>query len=165
MVENVLEAVMKNDTKIVIIGSIPGVISLEKQQYYGNARNHFWGIIGHVYNQLIPEQYEERLELLKMHHIGLWDAIESCERQGSLDSAIKKEIPNDFQSLFSRYPQIQLVLFNGGKAEQVFKKYLKMSDWPHIRFVKMPSTSPVPGRNVKSFEEKIVCWQAELESI
>lgn len=165
MVDNILEAVVTNETTVLIIGSMPGVISLHKQQYYGNIRNHFWRIIAAIYQQAIPEKYEDRLALLKVHHIGLWDTIKSCERQGSLDSAIKKEVPNDFQMFFSKYPKIQLVLFNGGKAEQVFNKYFNKSEWSHIRFVKMPSTSPVPGRNVKSLEEKIICWQMALKNI
>ncbi|MBQ0139183.1 MAG: DNA-deoxyinosine glycosylase [Kurthia sp.] len=159
MIENILEAVANKNTRILIVGSMPGVISLQKQQYYGNTRNHFWRIMAEIVQQAIPEKYEERLTLLQQHQIGLWDVIKSCERQGSLDSAIKKETPNDFPRFFKAFPEIQLVLFNGGKAQQVFNRYFKQSDWPHIHFVKMPSTSPVPGRNVKSFEEKLADWQ------
>lgn len=162
MIENVLKPIVDDATKVLILGSMPGAISLQKQQYYGNERNHFWGIISALFEQDIPESYEGKLALLKKYHIGLWDTIESCERKGSLDAAIKNEVPNDFHTLFSRYPQIELVLFNGGKAEMVFKKHMDKAHWPTIRFEKMPSTSPVPGRNVKSFEEKIISWQEIL---
>lgn len=165
MIENVLKPIVDDATKVLILGSMPGVISLQKQQYYGNDRNHFWGIMSALFEQHIPETYEEKLALLKKHHIGLWDTIESCERKGSLDSAIKSEVPNDFHTFFNKYPQIELVLFNGGKAEMVFKKYMDKAQWPTIRFEKMPSTSPVPGRNVKSFEEKIISWQELLSVI
>lgn len=164
MIENVLKPIVDDATKVLILGSMPGVISLQKQQYYGNERNHFWGIMSALFEQDIPDSYEGKLALLKNHHIGLWDTIESCERKGSLDSAIKGEVPNDFNTFFKNYPQIELVLFNGGKAEAVFKKHMDKAQWPTIRFVKMPSTSPVPGRNVKSFEEKIISWQELLSS-
>lgn len=162
IIKNILPAIVDNQTKVLILGSMPGEVSLVKQQYYGNERNHFWRIISTLFEQEIPSDYEGKIYLAKQHEIGLWDVIQCCERQGSLDSAIKKEVPNNLPALFERYQQIELVVFNGGKAYTTFKKYFKMSDFPQIRFVKMPSTSPVPGRNVKSFDGKLVCWSEIL---
>ena len=109
---------------------------------------------------MVPEQYEERLALVKKHSIGLWDVIQACERAGSLDSNIKNEIPNDFVALFKRYPQIQAVFFNGTKAHDVFKKKLGFELLVGKDYYKMPSTSPVPGRNIKTFDEKVEAWRA-----
>ena len=79
---------------------MPGRQSLEKQQYYGNPRNHFWPIIGELLEIAIPNEYTERIALLN-NAIGLWDTIATCEREGSLDAAIRNEKPNDFQTLLN----------------------------------------------------------------
>ena len=160
MIKNILPPVVDEQTKVLIVGSMPGVQSLEKQQYYGNPRNHFWGIIGEITGEIVPERYEERLGLVKKHGIGLWDVIQSCERVGSLDSNIKNEIPNDFATLFEQYPQIEAVFFNGTKAHDVFKKKLGFALLAGRHYDKMPSTSPVPGRNIKTFEQKVEVWTA-----
>ena len=160
MIENILPPVVDEHTKVLIVGSMPGVQSLEKQQYYGNPRNHFWGIIGEITGAIVPEQYEERLALVKKYGIGLWDVIQACERVGSLDSNIKNEIPNDFATLFKRYPQIEAIFFNGTKAHDVFKKKVGFELLAGRHCYKMPSTSPVPGRNIKTFQEKVDVWRA-----
>lgn len=159
MLKNILPPVIDEHTRILIVGSMPGKISLEKQQYYGNERNHFWRIMSHMLNQSIPTNYEEKLVWLLQNRIGLWDVIASCEREGSLDAAIKQEIPNDFPQLIARYPQVERIVFNGAKAEKVFLKYFKQTFSHTVSYMRMPSTSPVPGKNVKSFEEKLVCWE------
>lgn len=139
---------------------MPGQQSLEKQQYYGNPRNHFWSIMTTILNVAhIPENYVDRLALLQNNHIGLWDVIQSCERIGSLDANIRNETPNDFHKLFTTYPQIQLVLFNGGKAHNVFKKHIGFPVLEGREYALMPSTSPIPGKNIKTFEEKVKEWR------
>ena len=106
----------------------------------------------------VPENYTARLAWLQSHHIGMWDTIKCCERQGSLDSAIRNEIPNDFSELLHRYPHIECILFNGGKAEQVFKKFIGFELLKGRHYYKMPSTSPIPGKNIQSFHEKVKSW-------
>jgi hypoxanthine-DNA glycosylase len=155
---NSLPPIVDERTKVLVIGSMPGKQSLEKQQYYGNPRNHFWPIIGQLFNIEIPENYEQKLDMLRSKGMGLWDSIQSCERQGSLDATIKNEIPNDFQKLFQMFPQIQLVLFNGGKSFDVFKKHVGLTLLAGRDYQKMPSTSPIPGKNIKSFDEKVEAW-------
>lgn len=154
-----LPPVVDGQTKVLILGSMPGVQSLEKQQYYGNPRNHFWPIMGELFQVDIPANYEERLQLLHKHHVGLWDVIKACERKGSLDSAIKNEVPNDFDMLFKKYPQIQAVLFNGAKAYDVFQKKVGFELLQERSYFKMPSTSPVPGKHIPSFEEKVQIYE------
>ena len=154
-VENILPPIVDANTKVLIVGSMPGVQSLEKQQYYGNPRNHFWPIISTLLQVDVPNDYEERIQLIRKHKIGLWDVIRHCERKGSLDSAIKNEVPNDFNKLFQTYPQIECILFNGTKAYEVFRKKVGFDILGERDYFKMPSTSPVPGKNIQTLEEKI----------
>lgn len=158
-VKNVLLPVVDSSTKVLIVGSMPGKQSLEKQQYYGNPRNHFWPIIGELLQIEVPDDYSERMTLLRKNAIGLWDTIEACERKGSLDAAIRNEKPNDFLTLFENYPNIELVLFNGAKAFDVFKKHIGLKLLAGRAYKKMPSTSPIPGKNIKSFDEKVEDWR------
>ncbi|MER1998153.1 MAG: DNA-deoxyinosine glycosylase [Lysinibacillus sp.] len=158
MIENVLPAVVDSETRVLVVGSMPGVQSLEKQQYYGHPRNHFWPIIAHLTGVDVPERYEGRLALVRAHHIGLWDVIKSCERTGSLDSNIREEVANDFELLFIQFPQIEAVVFNGTKAFSVFKKHIGLDALNGREFYQMPSTSPVPGRFNKTLEEKCEIW-------
>ena len=162
-IRNILPPIVDEKTKVLILGSMPGKQSLEKQQYYGNRRNHFWPIMGKLLAADIPEDYHERIELLRKHSIGLWDSIESCEREGSLDATIKNEVPNNFSELFKKYPQIQLVLFNGGKSYDVFKRHVGFDVLDGRASKKMPSTSPIPGKNIKSFDEKVEIWSILLD--
>lgn len=158
-IQNVLPPIVDDKTYVLVIGSMPGKLSLEKQQYYGNPRNHFWAIIGKLLATDIPENYNEKIRLLRQHRIGLWDSIKSCERKGSLDATIKNEVPNDFAALFKKYPQIKLILFNGGKSFEVFKKHVGLETLENRAYEKMPSTSPIPGKNIKSFDEKVEVWR------
>lgn len=159
MREQSLVPVVDNDTAVLVIGSMPGVQSLEKQQYYGNPRNHFWLIMSDIIGEPAPIDYKERLDWLLANRIGLWDAIASCERKGSLDSNIRNEVPNDFFALFTRYPQITHIVFNGAKAESVFVKKVGLSLLGERQHIRMPSTSPVPGRYIKTIAQKIEHWQ------
>lgn len=158
-IQNRLPPIVDHNTRVLIVGSMPGQQSLDKQQYYGNARNHFWPIIGEILQTVIPADYAERIQLLRSNQIGLWDVIQSCERKGSLDSAIRNEVPNDFAKLFDQYPAIVLVLFNGAKSFDVFKKHVGFELLANRHYEKMPSTSPVPGKNIKSFEGKLADWR------
>ena len=164
-VENILPPIVDASTKVLIVGSMPGVQSLEKQQYYGNPRNHFWPIISVLLQVDVPNDYAERIQLIRRHNIGLWDVISHCERKGSLDSAIKNEVPNDFLTLFQTYPQIECILFNGTKAYDVFRKKVGFHVLGERKYFKMPSTSPVPGKHIQTFEEKIKSYEILLNYI
>lgn len=158
-----LAPIVDNHTKTLILGSIPGVKSLQKEQYYANPRNQFWKIIAKIFDDKEPISYAEQIALLQDYHLGLWDVIHSCERVGSLDSTISEEVPNNFISFFEQYPSIKNVGFNGSQAYLTFKKLVGFHLFPEIQFVKLPSTSPTPGKNVKSFEEKIIDWEKFVE--
>lgn len=163
--QNSLPPIIDENTKVLIVGSMPSVQSLEKQQYYGNARNHFWPIIAVLVDEEMPDDYAQRVALLKKNGIGLWDSIQSCERQGSLDTNIRNEVANDFTWLFREYPHIKAVLFNGAKAFNVFKKHIGLDILDGRDYHKMPSTSPIPGKNIKTFEQKIEAWHVMKQYI
>jgi len=132
----------------LILGSMPGVTSLQQQQYYAHPQNRFWPLMTRLLAEpAVPEDYTERLQMLLRHHIALWDAIDSCERTGSLDAAIKNERGNDFTALLQEYPRIKTICCNGGKSAQTFKRYNKeLLCHTDITFHFLPSTSPANAR-------------------
>lgn len=146
-------------THTLVLGSMPGVVSLNKSEYYAHPRNHFWKIIYTLFNEPYEESYEKRMAFVLSKGIGLWDVIESCEREGSLDTAIRSERPNDFKTLFKQYPNITLVVFNGAKAYDVFRKKVGFDSFPQLTFVKMGSTSPA---HAVGFDKKLNEWEAIL---
>ena len=124
----------------MILGSLPGIKSLELGQYYGHPRNRIWKIISHIKQCEIPNSYEEKKKFLFYNKIGLWDVAHSAHRQGSLDSNIKRERPNDIEGLLESYQSVKVIGFNGKKAEKMFYKFFK--EKIHLRYVPLPSTSP-----------------------
>ncbi len=105
------------DARVLIMGSFPGEASLAAREYYGHPRNHFWTLIGAVIGESLKAlDYVRRVERLRAHRIAVWDVIAQCEREGSLDSAIRAEIANDIGTLLRRSPRIATIAFNGGKS-------------------------------------------------
>ncbi|MDP4181400.1 MAG: DNA-deoxyinosine glycosylase [Bacillota bacterium] len=152
--------IVDEDCKILILGTMPGVQSLKKQEYYGNKQNAFWRIIFSLFNEEMTENYDEKISFILEHNIALWDVLKACEREGSLDSDIKNPEPNDFHELFSNYKRIKDVFFNGGPAEKLFKKYVSKSlDAQGLIFHKLPSTSPA---YTVGFDKKFDEWKSIL---
>ncbi|MEY8760475.1 DNA-deoxyinosine glycosylase [Chryseobacterium tongliaoense] len=144
-------------SRILILGSIPGVKSLEKQQYYAHPQNKFWAIIFELFNEEFTTDYTERLNILKKHHIAVWDVIDSCERKGSLDSEIKNEEANQIAELLEEYPNIKAIFCNGGKSYKNLQKILGKNY--QLPIFLLPSTSPL---HTISFEKKLEEWKAVL---
>ena len=132
--------IIYRNTKILVLGSLPGKKSLELGEYYGHPRNRIWKIISHIKQCEIPKNYERKKEFLFKYNIGLWDVANSAYREGSLDSNIKKEHPNDIEDLLGSRESIKVIGFNGKKAEKMFYKFFK--ERKHLRYVPLPSTSP-----------------------
>ena len=118
--------IAKSDAKILILGSMPGVKSFEKNQYYANPRNAFWSIMVKLLNSDEELNYQQRKQLLTNNRIALWDVLKSCYREGSLDSNIDHStiIANDFNLFLSKKKQIKTIFFNGGETEKLFKSML-----------------------------------------
>ena len=110
-------------SRILILGSMPGIKSLEQQEYYAHPQNRFWRLLALLLQEDVPQDYSAKQALLHKHHLALWDTLGYCEREGSLDSNIKNEAPNAVVELVSKLPHLQAVVCNGGKAAAAFKKY------------------------------------------
>lgn len=143
------------NARILIVGSMPSVASLDVNFYYGHPRNAFWPIMADVFCQRMPETIEEKKTLLLKNSIALWDVYASCVREGSLDSAIRAGEKNDFVPFFKSHPNICAVLCNGTTAYQMFDS----SVCPHLPVLRMPSTSPA---YTKRFDIKLSAWKQAL---
>ncbi len=150
-------------SNVLILGSMPGKLSLATGQYYAHPRNAFWTIMGELVGAHPGLPYTDRMNRLRGSGVALWDVLASCVRAGSLDSAIQAEsaIPNDFKSFFSGHPYITRVFFNGAKAEQCFMKYVRPSlESAALQYLRLPSTSPANAGI--SYRQKLLAWQAVL---
>lgn len=147
----------------LILGSMPGVKSLEQAQYYAHPQNAFWRIMAALFNTPYPfDSYDGKLNLLLKHHIALWDVISTCARDGSLDSDIRNAVPNDFERFFKQYPNIKTVFFNGQKAYDSFVKAFKTAPFVNaLTLVPLPSTSPANAH--LSFDDKLRAWERVKE--
>ncbi|GGP01598.1 DNA-deoxyinosine glycosylase [Cloacibacterium rupense] len=153
--------IINKDSKILILGSIPGVKSLEMQQYYAHPQNKFWKIICEIFNEDFTIDYTERIKILEKHYIALWDVIDSCERKGSLDSEIRNEEANKIEELLQNFPNIKAVFCNGQKSHKNLIKILGKNF--RLPIVVLPSTSPAYAG--LSYFEKLKSWFIILEKL
>lgn len=152
--------VINTRTRVLIIGSMPGAASLQAQEYYAYKHNQFWPLVFDVFeNGRPPKNYPDKLRTLLKHRLGLWDALAACTRSGSLDSRIKTPAPNDFPALFTQYPAVHTLLFNGQAAAIYFKRF---HGWkiPGKILIILPSTSPANAS--LSYAQKLARWQEAL---
>ena len=147
------------DARILVLGSMPGIASLEAGQYYAHPQNLFWRFIATITGTDVLPSYEERLGTLKEQKIALWDVLQSCIREGSLDSAIKDEIPNDLAAFLQKHPRIEIICFNGGKAEQSFRRHFRALE-KQYKLVQLPSTSPANASI--PYDKKLAMWRETL---
>ncbi len=149
--------------RILILGSFPGEASLVAARYYGHPRNHFWRLIGGVVGEdLHAMSYDDRIAALATHRIAVWDVIARCERQGSLDSAITAEVPNDIAGLLRRWTGIRTIAFNGGKAAGYRRRVATLVEASDVRLVALPSSSPANATH--SLAIKQAAWREALVS-
>jgi hypoxanthine-DNA glycosylase len=152
-----LAPVIAPDTRILILGSFPGAASLAAQQYYAHPRNQFWKLVGALVGEdLHALPYAARLPRLLAHRFGLWDVLAGCEREGSLDSAIRKPAANDFERLRHLCPELDTVGFNGQTSGKFAPQFAEQG----YRTVVLPSSSP--AHMAMSFEQKLASWKRLL---
>lgn len=155
-----LPPILNKKARVLVLGSMPSIMSLRQQQYYANPQNQFWRIIFTVFEQPLPAAYEKRVSYLCRWGISLWDVLAYCEREGNSDSAIKAEVPNNFSDFFKQNPHIRYVFFNGTKARDMWQKHVRHETGRQIIFHTIPSTSPA---NTKSFADKVEQWKSILK--
>ena len=149
--------------RVLVLGSMPGVRSLEAQRYYAHPHNRFWRVMAEVCGLDADAPYARRVAHLKRCGIALWDVLQHCERSGSLDGAIVRgsEVPNDVASLLARHRSIGAVALNGGKAAQAFAQHvvpvLDEGVRARVAVLKMPSTSPANASVAPA--AKVAAWR------
>lgn len=131
---------ISEDSKVLILGSVPGIKSLEMQEYYAHPQNKFWRILFELFDEEFTTDYCGKIKLLKKYKIGVWDVIDSCERKGSLDTEIKNENHHNILKLLEDFPSIKVIFCNGQKSFKTLNKILP-NDLEIPIFV-LPSTSP-----------------------
>ncbi|MDO8068597.1 DNA-deoxyinosine glycosylase [Janthinobacterium sp. SUN206] len=150
------DPVVDADTRLLILGSLPGEKSLAHSQYYAHPQNKFWRLLGEVLGvDLTSQPYEARLSTLLAHGVGLWDVVAQAQRTGSLDSNIRARDDNDLLALISNLPELTTIAFNGGTASKLGLKVLGQHA-TRYRIVQLPSSSPA---YTLSYVEKLRLWQ------
>ncbi len=146
------------DSEILILGTMPGEKSLNLQEYYGNKGNQFWRLLYSIFSEELTHDYSRKKDFLKKHKIAVWDVLSHCEREGSLDSKIKNEIPNDFKAFYDTHPRIKYILFSSKNAAAYYDKYVGRREG--LKYDILPSPS---GANAtKSFADKLEIWSEKI---
>lgn len=147
---------VNNRSKIIILGSLPGMRSLEAQEYYAHPQNRFWRIMFDIFGAPLSCDYAVKCALLLDNGVALWDVVKCAERKGSLDGNIRNETPNDIPKLLKIYPNIHFIIFNGTKACASYKKHFSEPTLPYARLL---STSPAcAGRDA----ERLEAWRGAV---
>lgn len=174
--------------RVLVLGSFPSAASLEAGAYYGNARNHFWPLLARALDapELAAAPLGERAGALRARGVALWDVWGACEREGSLDSAIRDGAANDVAGLVARMPGLRGLLLNGGGAAAAFASRvlpellgrkprpdeaprgigeavrLGLPDGRLVSAIRLPSTSPVPSARFRTLEDRLELWGPAL---
>lgn len=147
---------VRSDCRLLVLGSLPGQVSLAQAQYYAHPRNQFWRLIGAVIGQeLVALPYPDRLATLHDHRIGLWDSVGSAVRPGSLDADIRDVATNDLAALADRLPGLRAAAFNGGTSWRLGARQLAGRG---LELLRLPSSSPAHAG--RTFDEKLAEWLA-----
>lgn len=153
--------IARPDARVLILGSLPGRRSIAEQQYYAHPQNSFWKIMGELFGT--SGDYDTRCRRLVDNRIALWDVLHSSVRPGSMDADIRVESAsvNDFASFFEQHASIDLIAFNGKKAEELFARFVDASIMPdRIMRTSLPSTSPAYA--TMPFSAKLEIWRVAL---
>lgn len=152
-----LAPILSPNTRVLVLGSFPGVASLRAQQYYGHPQNHFWKILGALWALPLPAMdYAGRVAALREHGLGVWDVYGACEREGSLDADILNAELNDFSMVLRQCPQLEAIAHNGGESFRHARHTEKLG----VPVYRLPSTSPANAS--WSFDRKLAAWAEVL---
>jgi TDG/mug DNA glycosylase family protein len=154
LLQHCFPPVVRDDTRLLVLGSLPGAISLVRGQYYAHPQNQFWRLIGAVIDRdLVPLAYETRLQALREAGVGLWDTVAAATRRGSLDADIRLHAASDLVALVGSLPALKALAFNGGTSARIGRKQL--GDPVGIALVDLPSSSPA---YTLPFPHKLKAW-------
>lgn len=128
-----------NESRVLILGTMPSPKSRARGMYYGHPQNRFWPTLATLWQEPRPESPEAARDFAARHHIALWDVLASCAIDGAADSSIADPVPNDVPALLTRYPNIQHIVTTGKKAADLYRRHLE--PLTGIRAVALPSTS------------------------
>lgn len=143
VVNHTFKPIYDDQSKVLILGTMPSPKSRENGFYYGHPQNRFWRVLADIFNDELPRTNEEKLSFVQQHHIALWDVLASCEIKGAEDSSIKNPIPNDFTQILEG-SSIQAVFTTGKKASDLYMKYCYPKT--NIPCIPLPSSSPANRR-------------------
>ena len=148
-----LPPVIDARTRLVVLGSFPGRVSLQTRRYYAHPQNHFWKILAAIWNQPLTDMpYDDRLHAIRQRGLGLWDVYAACEREGSLDTAIRNAELNDFGLVLRECPNLVAIAHNGGESF----RHAKHTQALGLPVHKLPSTSPANAS--WSLDRKLAAW-------
>ncbi|WP_290869966.1 DNA-deoxyinosine glycosylase [Aquabacterium sp.] len=157
-----LAPIVAPGARLLVLGSFPSVASLAAQQYYAHPRNAFWPILSAIWglegaDALQHRPYAERLPVVHARGLAIWDVYAGCERQGSLDSAIRAAEPNDLAALIRSVPTLVAIAHNGGESA----RHRQRTEALGLPVFKLPSTSPANAS--WPFARKLAAWRAVFE--
>lgn len=149
------------DTRVLLLGSLPGARSLAEQRYYAHPTNQFWRLVGEVVGRPLAEMpYDDRLAALRAAGIGLWDVIRTAERRTSSDSDIREAEAHDLAALVAGLPGLRIIAFNGGKAAAIGRRQLP--EPKDLMLLDLPSSS---AANTRSYAGKLERWLQLREAL
>jgi double-stranded uracil-DNA glycosylase len=149
------------DAHVLVLGTLPGEESLRRQEYYAHPRNLFWPILFALFDAAAPAEYAAKLAFAVRQRVALWDVCASCEREGSADATIRREIPNAIEALLDAHPLIGIVAFNGASARRLYDRHFRRR--PAVDYLALPSTSPAHAG--LDFSAKFARWSALRDAL
>ena len=147
--------VTRADTRLLVLGSLPGAVSLERRQYYAHPQNLFWRLMGRVTDRdLVALGYDQRLAALLDARVGLWDTVAAATRKGSLDADIRLHAASDLAALAATLKELRAIAFNGGTSARIGRA--QFAGVEGLDLIDLPSSSPAYAS--LSFEKKLESW-------
>ncbi len=156
-ISHTFSPVYDDNSRILILGSLPSVKSREQGFYYGHPQNRFWKVIAAICKAEVPQTIEDKKALLLNNRIAIWDVIDSCDIKGSSDSSIRNVVAADIAGLLKR-TNITAVFANGKTAGRLYEKYVATEAGFGARI--LPSTSPANA--AISLDKLIEAWSAAI---
>lgn len=138
-----IKPVFDENSRVLILGTLPSPKSREASFYYGHVRNRFWSVLSAVFDEDAGQSIEEKTAFLKRHSIALWDTIYECDINGAADNSIKNPVPTDL-GIILKAADIKMIFTTGKTAYKYYKKYHEAATG--IKAICLPSTSPANAR-------------------